>query len=89
MLLLIIWILVIKIFVFFFFNKITKKNKLLKEMEIFKVRERYQQQFIDNANMQYDSICKIRLDIKNQLSAVHSLISDGEYKSAMELIEKK
>ncbi len=38
-------------------------------MEIFKVRERYQQQFIDNANMQYDSICKIRLDIKNQLSA--------------------
>lgn len=57
-------------------------------MEILKITEQYQQQYIENTNQQYDSIKKIRHDIKNQLSTVYTLIEDGEYNEAMRIIKE-
>lgn len=81
-------LLFINISVFHMINSLIKKNKQLKEMEILKITEQYQQQYIENTNQQYDSIKKIRHDIKNQLSTVYTLIEDGEYNEAMRIIKE-
>lgn len=81
-------LLFINIAVFHMINSLIKKNKQLKEMEILKITEQYQQQYIENTNQQYDSIKKIRHDIKNQLSTVYTLIEDGEYNEAMRIIKE-
>ncbi len=64
------------------------KNQKLKEIEIIKLREQYLEQFIKNAESQYDSIRKIRHDIKDQLATVYDLISNEKTEEAMEFIEQ-
>lgn len=81
-------LIIINIFVFHMIDTLVKKNRLVQEIEILKLQERYQQQYIDNANLQYDSIKKIRHDLKNQFAAVYMLLSDGDVSSAMSYIEK-
>ena len=60
-----------------------KKNHELRELEMLKLQERYQQQFIENATIQYDSIKKIRHDLKNKFQTVHQLITNGDINSAL------
>jgi sensor histidine kinase YesM len=81
-------LLLINIFVFHMINLLLKKNKQIQEMEIMQIQEQYQQQYIDNANVQYESMRKIRHDLKNQLSVVYGLLAEKEYDTAMEFIGK-
>lgn len=81
-------IFIINLIVFMIIYSLISKNQKLNELELLKIQKIYQQQYVDNANLQYNSIKKIRHDIKNQLSTVYTLISDGEYDEAMQLIEK-
>ena len=57
-------------------------------MKIIEVKEQYLEQFIDNANLQYESIRKIRHDIKDRLSTVYELLSNGKTEEAMKFIER-
>ncbi|MGN0602305.1 MAG: sensor histidine kinase [Oscillospiraceae bacterium] len=78
----------INILVFHMIDSLLKKNRMLQEMEILKVQERYQKQYIENANMQYDSIRKIRHDLKNQFYAVYALLNENKYEDAKNYISK-
>jgi hypothetical protein len=79
---------IINLLVFAMIFSLLDKNRKLSELELLKIQKIYQQQYIDNANVQYDSIRKIRHDIKNQLSAVYGLMAEKEYDTAMEFIGK-
>lgn len=65
-----------------------RKNRVLRETEALKMRQQYQQYYIDNASHQYESIKRLRHDIKDQLSAVGYLLKSREYNKAEEVINK-
>ena len=67
-------ILLLNYLIFYVIQSIFRKNKEINEMKIFRLREQHMEQFIENANAQYESIRKIRHDIKDQLLAVHELL---------------
>ena len=63
-------------------------NNQKKELELLKIQEQYSHQYIENASQQYDSIRKIRHDLKDQLSAVYTMIVQGHADESMKYIEK-
>lgn len=81
-------IIIINFFMFYIIHSLFMKNQKLKEIEILKLREQYLEQFIGTAESQYDSIRKIRHDIKDQLSTVYELISINKTQEAMNLIAR-
>lgn len=86
--LLILTIVVVNIIIFYMIDSISIKNNQKKELELLKIQEQYSHQYIENAGQQYDSIRKIRHDLKDQLSVVYTMIADGHSKDAMKYIEK-
>lgn len=81
-------IVILNFVIFYVIQSLYQKNKEIHEMKIFKLREQYMEQFIENANIQYESIRKIRHDIKDQLAAVHDLILLGDIKNAAKITSK-
>lgn len=79
-------ILIINLLAFYVIRSLLEKNQKISQMDILKQQERYQKQYIENANIQYDAIRKIRHDIKNQLFTVYNLIIDNEIEKALEFI---
>ena len=65
---------VLNILIFWIINSLIKKNRKLKEMEIVKLREQYLEQFIGNAELQYDAMRKLRHDIKDKYETVNELL---------------
>ena len=66
---------VLNILIFWIINSFDKKkNRKLKEMEIVKLREQYLEQFIGNAESQYDAMRKLRHDIKDKYETVNELL---------------
>lgn len=65
---------VLNILIFWIINSLIKKNRKLKEMEIVKLREQYLEQFIGNAESQYDAMRKLRHDIKDKYETVNELL---------------
>lgn len=86
--LLIITIVAVNIIIFYMIDSISVKNNQQKELELLKIQEQYNHQYIENAGQQYDSIRKIRHDLKDQLSVVYTMIADGHCKEAMKYIER-
>ena len=84
----IVMFLALNILIYHLINSIRKKNDLEKELEIVTMQERYQKQFIENANLQYDSIKKIRHDLKNNYSAISELLKKGDIKTAISLTDQ-
>lgn len=81
-------LLVMNIFVFHLTNSLIKKNRSLQEMEVLRLQEQYHRQYIDNANLQYNSMRKIRHDMKNQFSAVYGLVSENKNDEALKYIKR-
>ena len=65
---------VLNILIFWIINSLIKKNQKIKEMEIVKLREQYLEQFIGNAESQYDAMRKLRHDIKDKYETVNELL---------------
>ena len=61
---------------------------ILNQNKITKIRGKYSKQYVENAALQYDSIKKIRHDIKNQLLAVYGMLADGRTDDAMDYISR-
>lgn len=86
--LLILTIVAVNIIIFYMIDSISVKNNQKKELELLKIQEQYSHQYIENASQQYDSIRKIRHDLKDQLSAVYTMIVQGHADESMKYIEK-
>lgn len=86
--LLILTIVAVNIIIFYMIDSISVKNNQKKELELLKVQEQYGHQYIENASQQYYSIRKIRHDLKDQLSAVYTMIAQGHADESMKYIEK-
>lgn len=78
----------INIIIYVIIIAINKKNNQIKEMEILKIHSQYQEKYVENARLQYDSISKITHDLKNHFSVLHILLSDNKLKEAKDYIEK-
>lgn len=61
---------------------------ILNQNKITKIRGKYRRQYVENAALQYDSIKKIRHDIKNQLLVVYAMLADGKTDDAMDYISR-
>lgn len=85
---LVLMIVAINIMIFYMIDAISIKHNQQKEIELLKLQEQYSKQYVSNAGQQYDSIRKIRHDLKNQLSVVYTMLADGDISSAMKHIEK-
>ncbi|MCR5541649.1 MAG: ATP-binding protein [Ruminococcus sp.] len=72
--------------IFYIIHSIFLKNQKLKEIEIVKLREQYLEQYIENAETQYDSMRKIRHDIKDKYTTIYSLIKDKKFDEAEDFI---
>lgn len=78
----------INIFMFYVIYSLFNKNKKLREYEILKIQQRYQNMYIENANVQYDSIRKIKHDTKNHFLTICQLISDNDVTSAYDFAKQ-
>ena len=65
-----------------------QKNQQIQEFELNKLHDEYQKIYIEEAKMQYDSIAKVRHDIKNQLSALYGLLEDDNTEAAKKYISE-
>jgi len=79
-------IMIMNFLMFYIIHSLYIKNQKLKEIEILKLREQYLEQLIGNAESQYDSIRKIRHDIKDKYTTIYSLIKDKKYDEAEDFI---
>lgn len=59
-------LLILNFVMFYVIHSLYEKNKRINEMKIIEVKEQYLEQFIGNANSQYESIRKIRHEYKGQ-----------------------
>ena len=57
-------------------------------MKVLSVKEQYMEQYVNNAETQYELIRKIRHDIKDQLTTVYELLTSGKTEDALEFIEQ-
>ena len=65
-----------------------KKNEAMRENELLRLQQEYNKQYVENADTEYDLIRKMRHDFRDNYSALYTLLSDGNVKSAMQHIEK-
>lgn len=73
----------------FFFSMTThliNQNRQIKEMELIKIQQNYQKKIINEITSQYDSIRKIRHDVKDTYQTVYSLIDSNKTDEAKKLI---
>lgn len=75
-------IMVINFSMLYIIHSLFIKNQKLKEIEILRLREQYLEQFIENTESQYDTIRKIRHDIKDKYTTIYSLVKNGEFDEA-------
>ncbi len=88
-------LLLLNFFVFYLFDQIiiSYKNQheldmQRKQNEILKLQEQYSRQYVKNADLQYDSIRKIRHDMKDQLSVVYAMLAEERIDDAMDYISR-
>ena len=79
-------LIVLVILMFSMMISLIKKNEKIRESEIIKAKQQYMQYYIDNASEQYETIRKIRHDIKNQMSALEYMLENDEYEDAKKYI---
>lgn len=81
-------IILINIAVCYLVIDLSKKNKAVRENEIFRMGKEYGDQYIKNAAIEYDAIRKMRHDYKDNVSVIYTLIKDDKSELAMKHIEK-
>lgn len=81
-------LIILVILMFSMMVSLINKNKELMESEKIKAKQQYLQYYVDNAADQYETIRRIRHDIKNQMSALEYMIENGEYEDAISFIGK-
>ena len=81
-------IFVLNAFILYLVNSLKKNNELQKELEIVKMQEHYQSQYIDNAKQQYEAMRKIKHDTQNSFLAIEKLLRDQNYHKALSITKE-
>lgn len=81
-------LLIVDILFFHIINSLIKKNNSLRELEMLKLHEQYQSQYIENASFQYDYVKKMRHDMKNQFLTIYTLLNEKKNNDALNYINK-
>lgn len=87
MLLLIIGVLIIDIFVFFFFNKITKKNKELTLLQISHMRFDENLKALQSIESIYNEMNILKHDMKNEWFVIYDALQKGDNMRAKNLLK--
>ncbi len=69
-------------------DSVSKKRRAEKELENLRLKEHYQQQYLENSRLQYDSLKKLRHDTKNSFLTINELLSQGETEKAAEFTQE-
>lgn len=67
---------------------IKRKNLQIQEYKLNKLHHQYQKIYIEEAGRQYDSIIKIRHDIKNQLLTIYELMDENKVEETKKYISE-
>ena len=62
-------------------------NKNVRENEVLRLKHEYSQQYVSNANTQYEVIHKLRHDFKDNMNVIYQLIKGNKSDKAMSYIE--
>lgn len=81
-------ILVINIIICCLIIDINRKNNIARENELLKIKNEYNNRFVENASLQYETIRKIRHDYKNHLAAVSAIFKEGKTEKAVQYLEE-
>lgn len=81
-------IILINVVVCYLVVDLGRKNNAIRENEVLRLQQEYNKQYIENADMEYDWIRKMRHDFKDNYSAIYILLLDGNVTSAIRHIEK-
>ncbi len=80
-------VIVINILVCYLVIGLGKKNEIVRENEALKLSQEYNQQYVNSATAEYDTIRKLQHDFKNNYYTVHTLIKEGNAQAALDHIE--
>lgn len=75
----------LNVMVIYFIDSTIKRTDLEKQVEMLTLQKHYHQQYIDGATVQYDSIKKIRHDLKNNYATINELLKNGDVEAAITL----
>ena len=81
-------IILINVVVCYLVIDLGRKNTAMRENELLRLQQEYNKQYVENADIEYDLIRKMRHDFRDNYSALYTLLADGNVKSAMQHIEK-
>ena len=77
----------INIIVCYLLVALGKKNEIAREVETLRLAQEYNQQYVNSATAEYDTIRKLQHDFKNNYYTVHTLIKEGNAQAALDHIE--
>ena len=80
-------ILLVNIIVFYMVLGLSRANSIRHQNQLLKIKQEYNQQYISNANAEFEVIRKIRHDFRNNISAVYQLVEDDKKSEALEYME--
>lgn len=75
-------IVVINIVTVYLVVNLSKKNTAVRENQLLRIQQKYQQQYLENAENQYEIIRKLRHDFKNHNIVISSLLENGDFDKA-------
>ncbi|MCL2020104.1 MAG: GHKL domain-containing protein [Oscillospiraceae bacterium] len=67
---------------------LSAKNIAVKENELLKFQQAYEQQYISNAKLEYETIMKLKHDFKNNYAVIYALLLDNNTEKALHHIEQ-
>lgn len=78
----------LNILIYHLINSLSKKNEIEKQLELLKMQEHYQRQYLENSKQQFDSLHKTKHDIKNNMLVISEMINSQDYSGALKYIKK-
>ena len=81
-------IILINLVVCYLVVELSKKNRVVRENEALKLAQEYSRQYTKNAEIEYDTIRKMRNDFKDYFSVIYTLLKNNNVEQAIAHIEK-
>ena len=78
----------LNILIYHLINSLNKKNEIEKQLELLKMQEHYQRQYLENSKQQFDSLHKTKHDIKNNMLVISEMIKSEAYSNALQYMKK-
>lgn len=77
---------VINIVTVYLVVNLSRKNSAVRENQLLRIQQKYQQQYMETAEKQYETIRKLRHDFKNHNIVISSLLDNEDFEKAKQYI---